>query len=146
MSFVTCSSWQDTLLVITPQFFIPRTSSGKHKRLNGLLAYDMPIHDPEQCNLVIDRSMFLIRVGMEYSEKHQAYLIQAGWKEDVMKLLRESQKAGGCVPGQTHAIPCQPRSLVKAKSAKQLKQSTSKPPDHEQSAPGPGKRKRAEHL
>ena len=116
MSFVPRSSWEDQSLIITPQFYTPvLDEAGKHKRVDGQLAYDLPIHELEQCNQVIDSSMFLKRVGMSFSEKSQSYCIEEGWEDDVLELLRECRKKGGFIPGQTRSIPAQPRLLGRSK-------------------------------
>ena len=75
----------------------------------------MPIYEEGQCNHVIDSSMFLVRIGMEYSEQHQCYLIQEGWEEVHTKMLA-CQNAGGVISGQANANPKQPRIIVGKKA------------------------------
>ena len=75
----------------------------------------MPIYEEGQCNQVIDSSMFLVRIGMEYSEQHQCYLIQEGWEEVHAKMLA-CQNAGGVISGQAYAIPKQPCIIVGKKA------------------------------
>ena len=104
---------------------IKKSKHSKHKRVGRLLAYDLPMHGPEECNEVIDGSMFLVRLGMSLNEKAQCNVLNP--REDLEQIvlicLANASGGGGLVrAGSLNSK--RPRMLTQPKKGKQVLSST----------------------
>ena len=116
LSFIPRADWDDHTLVITPRFFQPVRNDGTHMRVEGQLAYELPVQQLHQCNAVIDGNMLLCRVGLKISKEHRYFLLPTDWEKDVMDALKVWREEKECVPGQLLPAPPGPQMLIRQKA------------------------------